>query len=39
METLYKSQGAFIPVQYRDLLTYAENSQAAIDALNAVGSV
>lgn len=39
METLYQSQGAFIPVQYRDLLTYAENSQAALDALNAAGSV
>jgi uncharacterized protein (TIGR00730 family) len=34
MTTLYSAQGDFIPLHYRTLLTFAENSRAALDALN-----
>jgi uncharacterized protein (TIGR00730 family) len=32
--TLYTAQDDFIPLKYRELLTFAENSRAASDALN-----
>jgi uncharacterized protein (TIGR00730 family) len=33
---LYSAQGEFIPDRYRELLTFAENSRAALEALNAL---
>ena len=32
--TLYSAQDKFIPTRYRELLTFAENSQSALDVLN-----
>jgi uncharacterized protein (TIGR00730 family) len=34
MSTLYSAQGEFIPVQYRKLLTFADNSSVALQILN-----
>jgi uncharacterized protein (TIGR00730 family) len=34
MATLFSVQGDFIPPHYRKLLTFAENSQGALEALN-----